>query len=509
MLKREIYSAFEDVVGAENISEDPAILESYTRTTRGVSPRTEAVLLPKETKEVQAIVKLCNRYKIQFKASSTHWGPAGFAPGPNAIKMDLRRMNRILEINEKNMYAVVEPYVIGAQLQAELMKRGLNCSVTGAGANCSALPLAAHEGLGHSCQSMSYGERNLLAVEWVAPDGEIIRFGSLGSTGDWSCGDGPGPSLRGIIRGHVTPLGGLGVFTRAAQKLYHWPGPSIFPIEGVSPHYAPNQIPEGFMIRYISFPSIDARFEALRKIGESEIAFQVMCFAPSMVAANIATNNQEDMEYLERISKSVQGPGLQIIVAGNSPRDFEYKKRALEQIMEETDGKSLELMEDPVIGGGQLWRCIRITGSIRETLRATGVFGGVLGGFDVLSLMLEYIKQVAPLKADLMKRGLVLDDGAIPFGQPVEHGHYGHSEMLIRFDPKFKGTPEALGQLAGEATNIAFNGKYGVLNSINGDERHDKFGPLASNYHLWLRGIKKSFDPGGASLADSHITVKE
>ena len=35
-------------------------------------------------------------------------------------------MNRIIEINEKNMYAVVEPYVISAQLQAELMKRGLH-----------------------------------------------------------------------------------------------------------------------------------------------------------------------------------------------------------------------------------------------------------------------------------------------------------------------------------------------------------------------------------------------
>ena len=48
-------------------------------------------------------------------------------------------MNRIIEINEKNMYAVVEPYVISAQLQAELMKRGLNFNIKGAGTNCSAM----------------------------------------------------------------------------------------------------------------------------------------------------------------------------------------------------------------------------------------------------------------------------------------------------------------------------------------------------------------------------------
>ena len=86
------------------------------------------------------------------------------------------------------MYAVVEPYVIGAQLQAECMKRGLNCNLTGAGGNCSALPLAAHVNLGHLSQSGSYGERNQLALEWVTGDGEIVRLGSLGTNGEWFCG---------------------------------------------------------------------------------------------------------------------------------------------------------------------------------------------------------------------------------------------------------------------------------------------------------------------------------
>lgn len=138
-------------------------------------------------------------------------------------------MDRILEINERNMYAVVEPYVIGAQLQAECMKRGLICNQCGAGTNCSAMPIVAHQGIGHLSQSASYGERNQLALEWVTPDGEILSLGSLGSSDAWFCGDGPGPSLRGIVRGSVVPLGGLGVYTKAATKLYHWPGPATFP----------------------------------------------------------------------------------------------------------------------------------------------------------------------------------------------------------------------------------------------------------------------------------------
>jgi len=71
-------------------------------------------------------------------------------------------MNRILEINEKNMYAVVEPYVISAQLQAELWKRGLNCNVNGAGSQTSSLVIAAHEGIGHMGQHASYGKETSL-----------------------------------------------------------------------------------------------------------------------------------------------------------------------------------------------------------------------------------------------------------------------------------------------------------------------------------------------------------
>lgn len=89
-LKREFYRALEDVVGPENISDDPVILYSYTMPVLGMgkvmdeeaegehsavatdeAPMYEAVTFPKDTKEVQAIVKLCNKYKMQFKASST------------------------------------------------------------------------------------------------------------------------------------------------------------------------------------------------------------------------------------------------------------------------------------------------------------------------------------------------------------------------------------------------------------------------------------------------------
>lgn len=505
-LKKDVYEALEDVVGPENISQSPAILSSYAVRGR---PRYEAVTLPSSTAEVQAIVRLCNRYGIQFKASSTGWGAYGDAGGPGVVKLDLRRMNRILEINEKNMYAVVEPYVIYAQLQAELMKRSLLCNVTGAGSNCSALPLAAHQGIGHLSVSSSYGERNQLALEWVTPEGDIVQAGSLGSLGEWWCGDGPGPSLRGVIRGNVMPMGGLGVYTRAAQKIFHWPGPSTFPIEGVSPHYHPSEIPGGFVIRYIHFPSAEELSQAVQKVGESEIGFILMGFNPAMVSANIATNNDEDLAYMKEYTDSVQGPGFLIIMAGNSSNDTEYKIKTLQMITEQFNGKSLKQVEDPKNAGGFMWRFIRVTGSIREVARASGIFAGEVGGTDVFPLMHEYIKRSSPLKEQLIKEGRLHADGTDPFVQLVEHGHAGHAELLIRFnrwDPKAATVPMEVAEFANKT---AIEGHFGVPGHAWGDAVHDMFGPHTSNYNLWLRKIKKTFDPNGASEATNYITVKD
>ncbi len=516
-LNRDFYKAVEDVLGPDYISEDPIVTESYSFPIRAATagpkgeylPRFEAITLPKDTREVQAIVKLCNKYKVQFKASSTGWLYSD-PSAPNCIKIDLRRMDRILEINEKNMYAVVEPHVIYAQLQAELMKRGLNCNVTGAGSNCSALPLAAHVNLGHLSQTGSYGERNQLALEWVTGDGEIVRMGSLGSLDEWFCGDGPGPSLRGIIRGNTVPLGGLGVFTKAAQKVYHWPGPATFPIEGVCPHYSPREIPPGFMIRYLSFETVDAMVEAVRKIGESEIGFELMGFNAAMMASNIATDNEEDLRYFKQFSDQVKGPGFMVNIAATSERDFEYKKRVLEMIMEETDALSLKAVEDPKIGGGFLWRFIRTVGSIRETSRATGWGGGTVGGTDVFPLMTRYIMYTVDLKQELIDKGMIMDDAIYPFVQSIEHGHTGHGEILIRYAPTSAEQMDSIqGFLNRAANKRAIEGRFGVPQHVWSDELHDMYGPEASNYHLLLRKIKKTFDPNEASESTNYITAKD
>jgi len=303
------------------------------------------------------------------------------------------------------------------------------------------------------------------------------------------------------------PMGGLGVFTKAAQKIYHWPGPAAFPVEGVSPRYRTEPVPPGFMVRYVSFPSPEKMKEAARKVGESEIGFIFMGFNPAMVASNIATNNNEDQAYMKQFSGLVRGPGFILIMAGNSQRDTEFKKKALQQIMDKYEGQALAPIEDPRNAGGFIWRLIRVTGSIREVFRATGAFAGEVGGTDVFNLMHQYILRSSPFKGRLIEEGRLLADGTDPFVQLVEHGHAGHAELLIRFNRKDPEAAKSPMEVAAFANKTAIDGHFGVPGHAWGDAAHDLYGPHTSNYHLWLRKIKKTFDPNTASESTNYITA--
>ena len=101
-------------------------------------PRPWAVVLPGSTEEVQAVVRLANKYKIKVKPHGTgwyHWA-APIYDDKDTLQLDMRRMNDI-EIDEKNGIAIVGPYVIHAQLHAEAIKRGWTCNIIGAGSSCS------------------------------------------------------------------------------------------------------------------------------------------------------------------------------------------------------------------------------------------------------------------------------------------------------------------------------------------------------------------------------------
>ena len=318
--------------------------------------------------------------------------------------------------------------------------------------------------------------------------------------------DGPGP--RCAVSSAATSRPWFAGTRHAwALKVYHWPGPPTMEVEGLLARLRDAQ-PRNSCIRYPSWPDEDGRQACIRKLGESEIAFGIMGFNPNMVAANVATSNEQELALAEEYSKEIVGPGICLVIAGNSPRDFDYKKAVLEQVIKDTKATSLKALEEGDAQNSFIWRFIRVTASIRETMRATGVFGGEVFGTDSYLVLRNAVQHSRGDKKELIDPDLVFPDNVDPFITSLEQGQLAHSEVLLRWTPDEHVAAGAM-RYVGKANQNTVDGHYGLPHHLFHDMQHDFFGPRTNNYTYWLRRIKKSFDPNGASEASNHLTAKD
>jgi hypothetical protein len=487
-LAKEIYQEFESIVGAEYISDDPSILEAYIYPQMATSlhlgpyyrvytPRPGAVILPQTTIEVQKIVKLCNKYKLKFKVSSTFWSGMGFIAHPEAIQIDMRRMNKIIEIDRKNCFAVVEPYVTGAILQAEAMKVGLNTHIIGAGSTCSPLASAVSwAGNGPDSVFMSFGGDNMLGLEWVMPNGEILRTGSLGAGLGWFCGEGPGPSARGIVRGGLGLKGAMGVFTKVALKLYPWPGPTKLPVEGTIPAYKA-ALPNNFRAYTVSYPSWQAWADSAYKIWNNGIGYiahrQYSMFGRNLKLAMIKiladpTKTLSDIEQLAKdpeVKKQTAEMKFdyEIVLAGMTPRDIEWQDAVLDKILADTGGKKVEAMLDPEIAKWSLLYMLRM-GHKALNLVYGGGYDGAFCQFWTPDALALHQESAAQFKSQWEKKGAMVeaggDCGMGGIGGSLGGGGGTGLENFVHFDPHSKESTEGVLAFFEAAAKFAADNKW-------------------------------------------------
>jgi glycolate oxidase len=525
-LSTDAYRALEDIVGPKYISQDPAVMDSYAyqwlaETVRpGRSkfmPRPEAALLPGSTREVQAIVRICNKYKIKFKAYSTGWYFYGAPQTAGVIQLDMRRMDRILEIDEKNMFAVIEPYVIAGVLQAEVMKRGLNCTVTGAGASCATLVGATcyHGSAGTSIYTGELRE-NLLGAEWVMPNGEILRTGSLGSGCGWFCAEGPGPSMRGIIRGALGARGGLGVYTKCAVKLSHWPGPPELPIEGTVPAYR-SPLPKNFRAYTLAFKDWDSLFESCYRLYDNEIAYyahrQWLMLGADLGPAfwmlyQDPTKSLDDIEEfmrkreVKRVTEEMRY-SYQLVLVGMSQRDIEYQEKVLEQILKDTGGWKVKKWLEPDMEQFSLLYLLRMG---KKNLNFVYT-GGWIGNFMQPGTP-DFVKKYVPIAEHATERyqakGLLVDCGSDSMmgalGSMGGGGQCGLEQFGFYDVADNKSTAAAIEWMKHcireEAKHNIPPGKEGMFLAVGKtDEEFQQDLAKQPAIHTWQRKIKQAVDP--------------
>ena len=497
-------------MGPENASREPAVLDGYAYQPTFNDelafwvPRPEAVVLPGCTAEVQEVVRACNRHGLRFKAFSTGWGAWAGPSSQGVVQVDLRRMDRILELDEKNMIVVVEPYACGGQIRAEAMRRGLNGHMISAGGGVS--PLASACAAFGPGTDGTYSPRNLMGVEWVLPDGELLRLGTLGSGLGWFCADGPGPSLRGIMRGKSGGLSGNGVFTACALKLFHWPGPPRPEPEGLF-YDVKMELPWKVRIFQLVFPDYPRWGEAFHRICREGIDYNVQKAAVGVVPLIVTPHLSRKLAGFPQVRNLLRAfrHGIMLILVADSEGELRFREAALRRITSDFDGLALDLGATP-LGAPFMWAVV--SGAVPGmAFRPGGQMQSGLGPNDAWDTAVAWDQAGEKIKLDWIARGGCVDDmGDACVDMAWEEGGINHSEELWYYDPRDPLHERAVKGMVFDfflqALEVCCDQPWNIF-----PQQRGIVGPIQGDFNAWQKRILGFLDPGEA--ADSALYVGE
>jgi len=211
-IARELLERLRAIVGDDGILCDADELLVYECDGYVVEKKTpDVVLFPTSREQVVAIVKTCNEFDVPFvpRGAGTSLS-GGCLPVGGGVMIALTRMKRILEVNLRDRYAVVEPGLVNVHLTQHLKGTGYHYAPdpSSQGACTIGGNVATNSGGPHT---LKYGVtvNHVLGVEAVLPDGSIVELGG-------PVGEGPGYDLTGLFVGNE---GTFGICTKVIVRL--------------------------------------------------------------------------------------------------------------------------------------------------------------------------------------------------------------------------------------------------------------------------------------------------
>jgi len=175
----DLVSSLIALLGEGHVRTDEESLLSYGTDALKRGHPADAVVSPADTSEVAGVVRLCAEHGVPFVPRGAGSGYTGGAvPVQGGVVISLERMNRILEIDEANLVAVVQPNVITGDLQAAVEAVGLFYPPDPASLKQSVIGGNVAECAGGP-RAFKYGttKRYVLGLEAVLPTGEVIETG--------------------------------------------------------------------------------------------------------------------------------------------------------------------------------------------------------------------------------------------------------------------------------------------------------------------------------------------
>jgi len=223
MEKNKILRNLEKIVGKDFVSNKPEDLYIYSQDPgASLSRPTDFVIMPKTVEELQNIVKLANAEKIPLVPMGGGLTLSGLViPVKGGIVVDMKRMNKIIEINEYSKYALIEAGVTTGQLLSYLKESYPNLQPPVPDAPPSATVAGNVLIHGSGYLSQKYGDHGAMinGLEVVLPNGDICKLGSCSISPFWFA-RGPIPDLIGLF---ISSFGTMGIISKVSIQLFDKP----------------------------------------------------------------------------------------------------------------------------------------------------------------------------------------------------------------------------------------------------------------------------------------------
>ncbi len=214
-VQETVAQELKSVVGDDYVLHSPEdlIVFEYDGSVDKAPPL--AVVVPRDTDQVSACVKIAARHGVPVIARGAGTGLSGGAVAEHGgIVLALTRMTRILEVDPVNRVAVVEPGVVNLDLTANVSKHGLYYAPDPSSQKvCTIGGNVAENSGGPHCLAYGVTTNHVLGMEVVLADGAVQWVGGRDR-------ESPGYDLRGILIGSE---GTLAIVTRVAVRLLKEP----------------------------------------------------------------------------------------------------------------------------------------------------------------------------------------------------------------------------------------------------------------------------------------------
>jgi len=413
----EVTAALAEIVGAEHVSRRTADLDQHSCDQSFHHPHPPSVVVwPGSTQQVSAVLAYAHARRIPV----TPWGEGSSLEGNpipvhGGIVLDLRRMDRILEVRPDDFQVDVQAGVHYKDMNARLARYGLFFAPD-PGANATIGGMIANNAAGTRTPRYGATRDNVLRLEVALADGRVIRTGSLAAKS---------ASGYDLVHLFIGSEGTLGVVTAATLRL------------------AP--LPEHFSAAVASFPTVQAATRAVSAIMGSGI---VPAALELLDAATVRTLNTVPefslpvqptllMEFhsathaalqaeLNLVSELCRQEGCTRLDAGlgREERDrlWRVRHQTYEILVRNNPGKSFLIVDVAV----PVSRYPELVVAAEQALEAHGLHGYLVGhaGDGNLHALVPYTPDDAESYAVAVQANVVMVEAAIRLGGTAtgEHG---------------------------------------------------------------------------------------